>query len=227
MSNRKYYCFCDANCRFETMTKEQILAAIASAAEGGLAMDPDAAFVTQIKDQNLGKATKIWRGTQAQYNALVAKNQLDADCLYFLTDKDMYAGGAEGVAEHVADTNNPHGVTAAQVGATTMKLLWENASPASSFAAQTVSVDWGSYDIIGIECRATSTTTDRYISFHPAQLGIVSNNSIVSGTSTSVFGRKSELTESGIEFFVGKKDKADGTTYSIPTAIYGIKGVLA
>lgn len=29
---RKYYCYCDSNCKFETMTKEQILAAIEQAA---------------------------------------------------------------------------------------------------------------------------------------------------------------------------------------------------
>ena len=32
MSGRKYYCYCDSNCKFETMTKEQILAAIEQAA---------------------------------------------------------------------------------------------------------------------------------------------------------------------------------------------------
>ena len=32
MSERKYYCYCDSNCKFETMTKEQILAAIEQAA---------------------------------------------------------------------------------------------------------------------------------------------------------------------------------------------------
>lgn len=84
MSGRKYYCFCDSNCKFETMTKEQILAAIAEAAENGLNFDSDAAFISKVKESNAGGMVTFWRGTQAQYNALAS---IDPECFYIITDK--------------------------------------------------------------------------------------------------------------------------------------------
>ena len=84
MSKRKYYCFCDSNCKFETMTREQILAAIQQAAESGLVFDPDAAFITKIKETNAGNLLTFWVGTQAQYNAL---QTIDKNCHYIITDK--------------------------------------------------------------------------------------------------------------------------------------------
>jgi hypothetical protein len=88
MSGRKYYCFCDSNCKFETMTKEQIIAAIAQAAENGLVIDEDAAFITQVKEMNAGSALTFWRGTQAQYNAL---ERVDGNCFYIITDKHKHS----------------------------------------------------------------------------------------------------------------------------------------
>ena len=130
MSGRKYYCICDANCRFETMTKEQILAAIAEAAAGGLVFDTDAAFITKVKENNSGSALSFWLGTQAEYNAIVTKGEKDPQCFYILTDcatnaelagmlKQLDESKMDAVeAElHIADKNNPHGVTPAQIGA--------------------------------------------------------------------------------------------------------------
>lgn len=79
---RKYYCFCEANCKFETMNKEQILAAIAQAAENGLVFDVDAAFISKVKEKNAGGYITFWMGTEAQYNALTEK---DANCVYIKT----------------------------------------------------------------------------------------------------------------------------------------------
>lgn len=84
MSDRKYYCFCDSNCKFETMTKEQIMAAIAQAAQSGLVFDEDAAFITKVKEANAGNLLSFWVGTQAQYNAL---QTIDSKCYYIITDK--------------------------------------------------------------------------------------------------------------------------------------------
>lgn len=83
MSERKFYCLCDSNCKYETMTKEQILAAIAQAAAGGLTFDPDAGIVSKVKEGNAGGYITFWVGTQAQYNALANK---DANCFYLITD---------------------------------------------------------------------------------------------------------------------------------------------
>ncbi len=80
---KKYYCFCGSNCKYETMTKEQILAAIAQAVETGEVRDVDTGFVTQIKEKNGGSYVSFWVGTQAQYNAIANK---ETNCMYIITD---------------------------------------------------------------------------------------------------------------------------------------------
>lgn len=83
MSERKYYCLCDDNCRFETMTKEQIITAIAQAT-GSTPIGFDDAFITKIKDINTGTALSLWIGTAAEYNALETKSPT---VLYIMSDK--------------------------------------------------------------------------------------------------------------------------------------------
>ena len=80
---RKYYCICEDNCKFETMTKEQILAAIAQAMETGSVGNCDTGFITKVKEQNGGSCVTFWVGTQAQYNAIETKEQ---NCMYIITD---------------------------------------------------------------------------------------------------------------------------------------------
>ena len=82
MFDRNYYVICDDGCKFTSMTKEQILAAIAEAT-GATVTDIDAAFISKIKNQNGGGIIKLWRGTNAEYNALT---DIDADCHYIITD---------------------------------------------------------------------------------------------------------------------------------------------
>lgn len=81
MSERNYYVICDDNCRFEGMTKEQIYDAIAEAT-GSTPTPVDSAFITKIKEQNANHNLKMWKGTEAQYNALAEK---DTDTLYIIT----------------------------------------------------------------------------------------------------------------------------------------------
>lgn len=231
MSERKYYCFCDANCRFETMTKEQILAAIAQAAEGELPLDPDAAFVTQIVDQHRNRPTKIWRGTEAEFNAFHASNPLDADCLYMLTDsvgvfgrESKNTGGSEELGAHVADMNNPHGVTAAQVGALTMELLWENASPTSAFAAQTIALDLAAFAGVFITYR-NQTGGSVYNTTGFVGKGDGFALIYVPSVSSSVaVTRKGTVNANGVEFLANSNDN---NNYHIPLKIYGIKGAIA
>ena len=84
MSERIYYVICQDNCKFESMTKEQIIAAIAEAT-GNTPTDVDKAFITKIKEQNTNAAVKIWVGTQAEFNALTEK---DPNTLYYYDDTD-------------------------------------------------------------------------------------------------------------------------------------------
>lgn len=74
MADRKYYVMCDSGCKFESMTKEQILAAIAQAVNEGTIGDIDTGFVTTIKTIN-GTPLKFFVGTQSEYEALTAKER--------------------------------------------------------------------------------------------------------------------------------------------------------
>lgn len=83
MSERKYYVLCENNCKFESMTKEQILTAIEQAISTGEIGDCDTGFITRIKEQNNGAGLTFWVGTQAEYNALDPKVN---NCFYIITD---------------------------------------------------------------------------------------------------------------------------------------------
>ncbi len=80
---RKYYVLCQNNCKFESMTKEQILAAIEQAVSTGEITDVDTGFVTKLKELNANAALSFWIGTSAQYNALTEKAE---NCFYIITD---------------------------------------------------------------------------------------------------------------------------------------------
>lgn len=85
MSNERiYYVICADGCKFESMTKEQILTAIEQAIRTGEIKDVDTGFVTKIKEQNAGKYISFWVGTQAQYNALTEKPE---NCMCIFTDE--------------------------------------------------------------------------------------------------------------------------------------------
>lgn len=81
--SKKYYCFCGSNCKYETMTKEQILTAITQAITEGSIGDIDSGFITRVKEHNGGKSVTFWVGTRVQYNAL---ESIDPYCIYIITD---------------------------------------------------------------------------------------------------------------------------------------------
>ena len=71
MADRIFYCICDDDGKFETMTKEQILTAIAQAVEQGYVSDPDSAVFSKIKEIHANGALQIWKGTEAEFNGLL------------------------------------------------------------------------------------------------------------------------------------------------------------
>ena len=69
MSTPTVYVICDQNCKFEGMTKEQILTAIVQAVNEGTISNIDTGFVTTIKTIN-GAPLKFFVGEQSDYDAL-------------------------------------------------------------------------------------------------------------------------------------------------------------
>lgn len=79
----KVYALDDGANKHETMTKEQVLAAIVQAVENGTITNIDTGFITKLQETNKKTNLKVWVGTNAEFTALQTK---DADTLYLFTD---------------------------------------------------------------------------------------------------------------------------------------------
>lgn len=97
MSDRNYWVFCDDNCKFPAMTKEQIISAIAEAT-GKTPTSVDDAFVTKIREMNASANLKFWVGTTYQFSALETKEE---NTLYILTDDDT-SESIEQISEQIS-----------------------------------------------------------------------------------------------------------------------------
>lgn len=82
-----YYVFDDGKNKFESMTREQIMSAIAQAT-GTTPSDADSGYITTIKEQNSNKGIALWVGTQHEYNAI---ENPDENTLYCITDPNETA----------------------------------------------------------------------------------------------------------------------------------------
>ena len=105
---------------------------------------------------------------------------------------------------------------------TTMELLWENASPTSSFVAQTVSLTLKDYEFVMIESELGSTFCK------------VGNSTVMFSHNTYYPSRRTvSVTTSGVTFGEGLKYTScpgdsvasDKNAVCIPRIIYGFKGV--
>lgn len=139
---------------------------------------------------------------------------------------------------HAAAKNNPHAVTAAQTGAVEMKLLWENAAPWNSFAAQPISVDLSGYDYVEIHYRAN---TSGAVKSQICKVGETIHLDGVTGSSDGGLGgayvfsviRQAVVSSTGVAFTKCVRSKQNSTTVSFeesntsatPHRIIGIKGV--
>lgn len=112
----------------ETMTTEQILAAIQRAITTGEVTDEFKAFIETIKEQNKGIGIKMWLGTQDEFNALT---KTESNTIYFvyttvikdISDgiQELYDGLLDGTIKVYAATNADkatHAVSADNVSST-------------------------------------------------------------------------------------------------------------
>lgn len=164
---KKVYCFCSSNCKYETLTKEQILAAIAEAT-GATNIDPNAAFITKIKDQNSGLSVTVWVGTQAQYNALEVKEE---NCLYITTDDTMQADFEKALAAATkAATEAEENANAAMLGM--INNTHDIADLKEATTPKNILVDVGEFSKVSGGENAAVTLTKQHFLYVPA-LGMV------------------------------------------------------
>lgn len=119
--------------------------------------------------------------------------------------------------------------------AAAMDLLWENASPGSSFAPQTVSVDCSDYDMFII-----TTISGGFIVCNRGTRSIMSKYVGMFASSSTMYPqfytRYITITDTGVTFEEGRMEKSHQTNSSyvttqngflIPRKIYGIKEAAA
>lgn len=126
--------------------------------------------------------------------------------------------------QHAENKENPHGVTAAQVGATTMTLLWENASPNSAFAGQTINLDLSGYDHALIEFCLNPIAWQIKIS---AWYRVDAGESIVSVADGNPYTylRGVTVNTNNVTFGTGRLGNTENNNNLVPLRIYGLKGV--
>ena len=139
------------------------------------------------------------------------------------------AGGITGVISQIGVSKPPD-------TGLSMTLLWENASPTSYFAAQTIALNLTGYDFVEIECWGGSDYYNNSSHFTKVRVGCSSVIGLEFTGTKEVYEfavRDVEVTDNGISFSGGGlKNYKDGWLYAtdgraIPYRIYGIKGVTA
>ena len=133
---------------------------------------------------------------------------------------NAHAFAQTAIGNHLEDKNNPHKVTCEQIGATSMELLWENASPGSDFAAQTIALDLSGYDHVIIEAVANVAGWAIVQSF-TCRVGV---DSCLLIPSNAVLNNRSFTTSTtGIRFDGGSSGANALNNCCVPIRIYGIK----
>ena len=113
------------------------------------------------------------------------------------------------------------------------ELLWTNASPTSSFAAQTVSLSLSGYDAIILMAQDIDTEPESY--YIPKTYGstyIYGHRDFENSNTIPLTYRHISVSNTGIVFSSGQYKLLSGSNsptvrndFRVPTAIYGIKGV--
>lgn len=109
------------------------------------------------------------------------------------------------------------------MGAVIITKLWENASPTSSFAGQTIAVDLSGYDFYLVT--AMASTSSQYVI---SNISPVDNGGLLSfswGDTAAPVHRSYVRTDDGIQFYGAYYNKAGNQSYLMPYKIFGIKGV--
>lgn len=134
-----------------------------------------------------------------------------------------------GSASTVSRSDHVHPMpSASEVGAMgKWEKVWVNASPTSSFAAQTVSVDLSAYDLVAVYACESDSATGRCNMFI-VQVGDSGNIEFIINARQC---RRFDVASTGVTFGGGNSGPYNGAvsssdTSAIPRAIYGIKGVI-
>ena len=121
------------------------------------------------------------------------------------------------------------------LGGTSIKKLWQNAKPTSSFAAQTISLDLSGYDFILLVYKGVNSSSHDEVDFAKVGSARYITYARYMATESHImtqYLRSTSVTTSGVRFeeclvkdFDSKVPSDNNNNGIIPSAIYGIKGV--
>lgn len=127
------------------------------------------------------------------------------------------------------ETGDYIGLVPEAIGALSMELLWENASPTSSFVGQTLSLDTKDYEVFAVTSKMSSGTainTPLHLFLKNITTRIVGFN-MDNGKEVRI--RQTTANDNGVIFEDATQTidtaKQTNNTCLIPVKIYGIKGV--
>lgn len=111
--------------------------------------------------------------------------------------------------------------------------IWQNASPASEFAAQKIAVSWSKYDFLIVPIRhyttAELTSVNVVKTSNTFRSGFLNSKLPQMNAYLYLYGRSYELEDDGIRFLAGYSHDTNSTVpteggkYAIPLTIYGMK----
>ena len=137
-------------------------------------------------------------------------------------------------ANNAAEARENLGITPENIGAISMELLWENASPSSDFAAQTIALDLSQIDVVKVVYKVMTTSDNEYTfeaSVNRSATIINFVNASFSST-TQVSSRDLTINPDGIIFkdslnkqITSSSAASTSNSRIIPIKIYGVKGV--
>jgi hypothetical protein len=109
------------------------------------------------------------------------------------------------------------------IGGYKMVKIWENASPGSTFASQTITLDLTPYDMVAVKCNYGTDGNRQAATFAYATIG--GRFGMYAGYGESMRTRMAEASETGVVFYPGYV--VGGNTFDaacVPVEIYGIRG---
>lgn len=147
MADIIYFVISSDDCKYESMTKEQIYAAIASAT-GNTPTGVDDGFISKIKEIRASNTVQIWTGTESQFNSLLPAPEVN---------KSVIRIGSNGVLYICTDDTTIGNVPS---HAETHKIGGSDALKASDIGAQMARQTFTNKTVAAASWLSNSTYTD-------------------------------------------------------------------
>ena len=106
-------------------------------------------------------------------------------------------------------------------------LVWENANPSATFAAQTISLNLSHFDWVLIEARHFEEGNTTGYSTMLCRKGQTTSLLVISHTNNRDGLRPALVTDTGVQFSVCTYNNATNNNYGVPLRIYAISGTEA